>query len=206
MGFSTLCCRNASTRTSIRWAACQCLSGLRALIIAVVLYFTVSVALAASVSVGNAAIAPSNEGYFLDADFNLRLNGTLEDALSRGVVLYFVIEGRLWRPRWWWFNDLVTAAQLTRTLSYNSLTRQYRLSNGREYQNFSALEDAETALGQVRDWKIADAQSLDKTNRYRGSIRMWLDVTQLPKPFQVKAVTAKDWSMDSDDFVFDVNI
>ncbi len=174
------------------------------MIIAVLLISTLSVA--ASLSVGNAAIAPGNEGYFLNADFNLRLNSTLEDALSRGVVLYFVIEGRLWRPRWWWFNDTVTAIQETRKLSYNSLTRQYRLSSGPQYQNFSALDDAETVLSQVRNWKISDALSLNKGNRYRGSVRMWLDVTQLPKPFQVKAVTTKDWNLDSEEFLFDVNL
>jgi Domain of unknown function (DUF4390) len=174
------------------------------LIVAFLLVSTLTVA--ASLSVGNAAIAPSNEGYFLDADFNLKLNGTLEDALSRGVVLYFVIEARLWRPRWWWFSANVATIQETRMLSYNSLTRQYRLSSGREYQNFSALDDAETALSQVRNWIIADTQSLDNGNRYRGSVRMWLDVTQLPKPFQVKAVTAKEWNLDSEEFVFDVNL
>jgi Domain of unknown function (DUF4390) len=130
----------------------------------------------------------------------------LEDALSRGVVLYFVIEGQLWRPRWWWFNDTVASIQETRKLSYNSLTRQYRLSSGPQYQNFSALDDAETALSQVRNWKIADPRRVEKGMQYRGSVRMWLDVTQLPKPFQVKAVTAKDWNLDSEEFVFDANL
>jgi Domain of unknown function (DUF4390) len=167
---------------------------------------SMSLAFAAGLSVSSAAIAPNNEGYFLDADFNLRLNSTLEDALARGVVLYFVIEGRLWRPRWWWFNDTVAIVQETRKLSYNSLTRQYRLSNGPQYENFSALDDAETVLSQVRNWKISDLQSLGKGNRYGGSVRMWLDVTQLPKPFQVKAVTATEWKLDSDEFVFDVNL
>ncbi len=167
---------------------------------------SLSLAFAAGLSVSSAAIAPNNEGYFLDADFNLRLNGTLEEALGRGVVLYFVVEGRLWRPRWWWFNNTVAIVQETRKLSYNSLTRQYRLSNGLQYQNFSALDDAETALSQVRNWKISDIQDLEKNNRYGASVRMWLDVTQLPKPFQVKAVTTADWNLDSDEFVFDVNL
>jgi Domain of unknown function (DUF4390) len=173
----------------------------------VVILFTaiiMTVAVSASLSVGNAAIAHNNDGYFLDADFNLRLNGTLEDALERGVVLYFVIEGRLLRPRWWWLSASIATIQETRKLSYNSLTRQYRLSSGKQYQNFSALDDAETALSQVRNWKIADTQGLEKGHSYRASVRMWLDVTQLPKPFQVKAVTTKDWNLDSDEFEFDV--
>jgi hypothetical protein len=169
-------------------------------------WLLISALAAAALSVENASIGSRDNGYFLDADFSLSLNGTLEDALSRGVVLYFVIEGRLWRTRWWWFNDTVAAIQETRELSYNSLTRQYRLSSDNQYQNFSSLDDAETALSQVRNWKIADAQSLDNDARYRGSVRMWLDVTQLPKPFQVKAVTANEWKLDSGELVFDVNL
>ncbi len=165
-----------------------------------------TLSVAAALSVENASIASSKEGYVLDADFSLTLNRTLEDALSRGVVLYFVIEGRLWRPRWWWFNHTVAAIQETRQLSYNSLTRQYRLSSDKQYQNFSSLDDAETALSKVTNWKIVDAKGLDNDARYRGSVRMWLDVTQLPKPFQVKAVTTKDWNLDSEEFAFDVHL
>ena len=204
MGFSTHCYRNVTSPQLSQRLAHRTQSHLRALIAAFFTATLISLAVGASLSVGNAAIAHNNDGYVLDADFNLRLSGTLEDALERGVVLYFVIEGRLWRPRWWWLNTSIATIQETRKLSFNSLTRQYRLSSGRQYKNFSALDDAETTLSQVRNWKIAETQSLDKGQSYRGSVRMWLDVTQLPKPFQVKAVTAKDWNLDSDEFEFDV--
>jgi Domain of unknown function (DUF4390) len=204
--FFTDCCKSDSARRLISGTGAWYLSALQKSIATLLLVSALSIAAAAGLSVSSAAVAPNNDGYFLDADFNLRLNSTLEDALSRGVVLYFVIEGRLWRPRWWWFNDTVSVVQESRKLSYNSLTRQYRLSTGRQYENFSALDDAETALSQVRNWKISDLQSLGKSNRYGGSVRMWLDVTQLPKPFQVKAVTATEWKLDSDEFVFDVNL
>ncbi len=197
------CCRRTRTAQCIDRLVRRWVWRLRPSIAAFFLVSTLSVA--AALSVENASIASSNQGYFLDADFSLTLNGTLEDALSRGVVLYFVIEGRLWRKRWWWFNHIVAAIQETRQLSYNSLTRQYRLSSDNQYRNFSSLEDAETALSHVTNWKIAEAQSLDNDARHRGSVRMWLDVTQLPKPFQVKAVTAKEWNLDSEEFVFDVN-
>ena len=140
----------------------------------------------------------------MNAEFGVDLNHTLEEALERGVVLFFVVESRLWRPRWWWFNETVATAQETRKLSYNALTRQYRLSEGDHYQNFSALEDAEAALALLRDQTLTEPNTLDKDKTYRASVRMWLDVTQLPKPFQVKAVTAADWKLDSNEWVFDV--
>ena len=140
----------------------------------------------------------------MNAEFNLRLNPTLEDALERGVVLFFVIESRIWQPRWWWFNKTIASAQEIRKLSYNSLTRQYRLNAGNNYQNFSSLDDAEASVAQLHDQIVAEPNALNKENTHRASVRMWLDVTQLPKPFQVKAVTATEWTLDSNEWVFDV--
>lgn len=140
----------------------------------------------------------------MNADFNVDLNRTLEEALERGVILFFVIESRVWRPRWWWFNESIATTQETRKLSYNALTRQYRLSEGEHYQNFSALDDAEVALASLRNKVLARANAFDKEKSYRASVRIWLDVTQLPKPFQVKAVTATDWKLDSNEWIFDV--
>jgi Domain of unknown function (DUF4390) len=163
------------------------------------------IAQASDLSVKSANLTHSKPGYVMNGDFDLKLNHTLEEALERGVVLSFVIESRLWRPRWWWFSESIATAQETRKLSYNSLTRQYRLSSGNNYyQNFNALDDAEVALAQLRDQVLLEQNALNKENSYRASVRMWLDVTQLPKPFQLKAVTAADWKLDSDEWVFDV--
>lgn len=165
---------------------------------------TIAATRASELSVKTASLTPSLQGYVVSADFDLKLNDTLEEALERGVVLFFVVESRLWRSRWWWFNETIASVQETRKLSYNSLTRQYRLSAGNQYQNFNSLDDAETALAQLRNQTLAEPNVLNKENRYRASVRLWLDVTQLPKPFQVKAVTATDWKLDSNEWVFDV--
>ena len=176
----------------------------RYLTLALVFVATITAARASELSVKNAGLTPSLQGYQVNADFDIKLNSTLEEALERGVVLFFVVESRLWRPRWWWFNEAIASVQETRKLSYNSLTRQYRLSTGNQYQNFNSLDDAETALAQLRNQTLAEPNALNKENRYRASVRLWLDVTQLPKPFQVKAVTATDWKLDSNEWVFDV--
>lgn len=176
----------------------------RHLTLLVVFLATITATRADELPVKNASLAPSAQGYQLNANFDLKLNDTLEEALERGVVLFFIVESHLWRPRWWWFNETIASAQETRKLSYNSLTRQYRLSAGNQYQNFNALDDAVTALAQVRNQTLVESNALNKENRYRASVRLWLDVTQLPKPFQVKAVTATDWKLDSNEWVFDV--
>ena len=198
MGFFTLCYKNASCHSSLLGQVTRFIFFLCVVVAAF------STAHAGELSVKRANLAIVKQGYAMNGDFELKLNRTLEEALERGVVLFFVIESRIWRPRWWWFSEIIATTQETRKLSYNSLTRQYRISSGENYQNFAALDDAEAALAQLRDQILLEPNALNKENTYRASVRMWLDVTQLPKPFQLKAVTAADWKLDSNEWVFDV--
>ena len=196
MVFFTLCCKSVRDRNAQR---------ARNFFVALGIFLAlVTTCDASELSVKNANLIASNQSYVFNADFSIDLNNTLEEALERGVVLFFVVESRIWRPRWWWLNENIATLQETRKLSYNSLTRQYRLSSGNNYQNFNSIDDAQAALAQLRDQNLVEQSALDKENTYRASVRMWLDVTQLPKPFQVKAVTAADWKLDSDEWVFDV--
>ena len=43
----------------------------------------------------------------LNAEFDLAFNPTLEEALQKGVPLYFVFEFELLRPRWYWLDEKV---------------------------------------------------------------------------------------------------
>jgi hypothetical protein len=44
-------------------------------------------------------------------------------------------------------------------------------------------------------WKIADAQSLDPDARQRLRYEFRLDVSQLPRPFQIAAGNQADWNL-----------
>lgn len=139
------------------------------------------------------------ERYVLDADFDLALNATLEEAVVRGVPLYFVVEFELQRPRWYWFDDTVITNTLNYRLSYNALTRQYRLSSGGAfYQTLSTLEEAQRAIERVRGRSVIDKSALFNGTRYEAAVRLRLDTTQLPKPFQISALTSRDWNLQSD--------
>lgn len=137
--------------------------------------------------------------YVLDADFDLVLNATLEEAIVRGVPLYFVVEFELQRPRWWWIDDTVVINTVSYRLSYNALTRQYRLSTGGAfYQNLATLEEAQRAIARIRGRSVIDKSALFKGARYEAAVRLRLDTTQLPKPFQISALTSRDWNLQSD--------
>jgi hypothetical protein len=153
---------------------------------------------AQGIEVQRAALIPSEEGYFLEADFDIALTHTLEDALNKGVPLYFALEFELIRPRWYWFNEKLASTRQQYRLSYNALARQYRVGLGRLYQNFSSLPEALAFLSRVRLRDAVEPGALAKGSTYLAAVRMRLDVSQLPRPFQITAVGSRDWSLASD--------
>ena len=155
-------------------------------------------ALAEGIDVSRATLVAAEEGYFLEADFGVALNPTLEDALNKGVPLYFLLEFEIIRVRWYWLNDKIVDTRQQYRLSYNALTRQYRLGLGALFHNFSALSEALDFLSRVRRRQVLEAGVLNKGNTYTASVRMRLDVSQLPKPFQLNALASRDWNFGSE--------
>jgi hypothetical protein len=141
--------------------------------------------------------AADAEHYALSADFRVDFNARLEEVVTRGVPLVFDLEFRLERPRWYWANETIARKRQTWRLSYHALTRQYRLSTGSLHQSFAALEDAIQVFSRVRRWPVLEAK-LKPGSIYVASLRLRLDISQLPKPFQVSAFTNRDWDLDSD--------
>ena len=164
-----------------------------------VLLFWPPLSQANTISARSAELRLEEDHYVLDAEFDLVLNATLEEALVRGVPLYFVVEFELQRPRWYWIDDTVISNSLNYRLSYSALTRQYRLSTGGAfYQTLSTLDEAQRLISRVRGRTVMDKAALLKGVRYEAAVRLRLDTTQLPKPFQISALTSRDWSLQSD--------
>jgi len=164
------------------------------------LLFLPVLAWAAEIEVSAPQIVAGDDGYVLSADFTFELSQRLEEAVTRGVILYFVADFELSRPRWYWLDEKVVSRSQTYRLSYHALTRQYRLSTGALHQSFSTLSEALRMLTHVRNWVVADRN--DKAVRvgepYQAALRLRLDITQLPRPFQISALGNKDWSLASD--------
>ena len=152
---------------------------------------------AGNIEISHISLEANEEGYALDADFQIELNPRLEDAIDKGVALYFEVEFELTRKRWYWF-DVSVNRQLMLRLSYHALTRQYRVSSGALFQSFSTLTDALRVLSRVRSWQVLESGQANVGADYQAALRMRLDVTQLPKPFQVSALTSREWNLASD--------
>ena len=175
---------------------CRSLSWLVAL--AALLLAVAAPVLADGIEVKKAALVTADDGGFLEAEFEISLTHTLEDALNKGVPLYFTLEFELIRPRWYWLNEKIVATRQQYRLSYNALARQYRVGVGALYQNFASLPDALAFLSQVRLRDIGEAGALAKGNSYVAALRLRLDISQLPRPFQISAVGSREWNVGSD--------
>jgi len=134
----------------------------------------------------------------LSAEFAFALTPALEEALEKGIPLYFTIEFELVRTRFMWFPQKVAEWSISYRVSYNSLTRQYRVSSGPLGQTFESLDDVQRFIGHIASRPVARADELVKGARYEAAVREKLDVNQLPKPFQVNALASRDWQLASD--------
>lgn len=166
------------------------------------LIFVPVFAWAAEIDVANPQFSLGDDGYALSADFRFELNPRLEEAVSKGVVLYFVLDYEMSKARWYWLDEKVVSRSLTYSLSYHALTRQYRLSTGTGglHQSFPTLSEALAVLGRLRNWVVIEKgdKSVRPGEPYQSALRLRLDITQLPRPFQITALGNKEWSLASD--------
>jgi len=194
----------------MRYCIKNCNLTYRILAALAIIVFSTTVAIADGITVRKAAIRVTEEGYKLTANFDIKLTSLVEQALTHGITLNFISEFELNRSRWYWFNEIAIKSEETTKLSYSALTRQYRIKHEDLFQNFNNLDDALRALGNQSS-KIIPGALLNKSNGYFASIfssnanftafaRMKLDISQLPKPLQVNALTSDDWKLDSDSY------
>jgi hypothetical protein len=161
------------------------------------LLLTAVVTQAASIEPKHAALTPGEDGYTLSAEFAIDLGNRLEDAVARGVPLYFNLEFVLERSRKYWVNEHIATHSLTYKLAYSSLMRQYRLSTGHLHQNFGSLAEAMRVVGRIAALPVVDKNLIQPGEPYEAAVRLSLDRSQLPKPFQVDAIMDRDLQVDT---------
>jgi hypothetical protein len=152
---------------------------------------------AEEIEVRNAQLLVTEEGVALNADFVFDFAPRLAEMVANGVPLYFVVEFELTRPRWWWFDEKAVAKRIQQRLSYHAVSRHYRLSTGLLQQQFATLEEALQVLRSVRNWIVIDRSVSLVDANYEAALRMRLDTTLLPKPFQLSALTSREMNLES---------
>ena len=154
-----------------------------------------------AIHVRSADVYVSGEGYALDAAFQVELGETLEEALHRGLTLHFVTEFQLLFERWYLFglwNKNISSLDLRYRLAFNALTRQYRVTTGALTRNVETLQEAIALMARVRNRQVASRDELEAGVVYLAQLRLRLDSSQLPKPFQLSSIGSKSWNVSSD--------
>lgn len=165
--------------------------------LAVLACLAATLARADDAEVRTASLRAVEDGLVLDADFEFELTPRLADVVANGVPLYFLVEFELGRRRWYWLDENAASKKLQLRLSYHPLSRQYRLSTGLLQQNFASLADALNVLKRVRSWLVVDRTVSFSNADYEAAVRLRLDTTLLPKPFQLSALTSRDLHLET---------
>jgi hypothetical protein len=137
--------------------------------------------------------APAPAAWNLAAEFEIELGHKLREAVDRGLPLQFTVDFQLMRSRWYWVDQEVVSTTYPLNLSYNALTRTYRVITPGNTYNTPTLEDAMQHMTKVRDWAVIP----------RDRIEIRLLLTELPKPFQISALVNSEWDLSSEWLAFE---
>jgi hypothetical protein len=144
----------------------------------------------------------------VSAQIQFELPAAVEDALLKGIPMYFVAEAEVLRERWYWYDKRLASVERHMRLAYQPLTRRWRLnvSTGPGSvnnpglalnQGFDTLLQALAGIKRVSGWKIVDVADLDPSLKYKIEFRFRLDLSRLPRPFQIGAIGQSDWDVSA---------
>lgn len=146
----------------------------------------------------------ADDGVFLTAGVDFNLSAAVEDALHKGIAIHFVAEAEVLRERWYWTDQTVAEARRYMRVTYQPLTRRWRLNTSSEPlanaglgvslgQNYDSLDEVMSAVRRIGRWRIADAAALDAGGRQTLRFSFRLDGSQLPRALQLGSVGQSDW-------------
>ena len=161
---------------------------------------------AVAAEVGELRLERADDGIYVSAALQFDLPELASDALYKGIPMFFVADAVLLRDRWYWSARQVAEATRYFRLSYQPLTRRWRLNispvpftnSGLGVvlgQNFDSYADALASIQRISHWKIAESSEIDASGAYTLNFRFRLDMSQLPRPFQIGAVGQSGWNL-----------
>lgn len=148
-----------------------------------------------------------DDGVYLSAIVQFDLPPVVEDALLKGIPMFFVVEADVYQNRWYWTDRRVASATRTIRLAFQPLTRRWRVNivsgliNGSSglratlNQNYESLPEALSAVQRLSRWRIGDNADIDPEVVHKLEFSFRLDVSQLPRPFQIGIAGQRDWTI-----------
>ena len=149
----------------------------------------------------------AEDAVYLSAIVRFDLPTAVDDALAKGVALFFVAEVDVYQNRWYWTDKRVASATRTIRLAFQPLTRRWRVNivsglinssaglRATLNQNYDILPEAMSAVQRLSRWRIADNSEIENDAPYRLEFSFNLDLSQLPRPLQIGVLGQKDWAV-----------
>ena len=134
-------------------------------------------------------------GLLLEFATRVQLPRMVEDALQRGVPIYFAAQATLWRNRWYWRDERVARVNRTWRLAYQPLTSSWRVGLGGLNQNYPTLADAMAAVTRIAQWRVAELNQIDPDSRHYVEFSWRLDTSQLPSPMLIGLVGGSEFAL-----------
>jgi hypothetical protein len=134
-------------------------------------------------------------GVVLDFVANLTLSKAVEEALRRGVPVYFVAQASVYKSRWYWRDERLSRVARSWRLSFQPLTSAWRVSLGAFSQSYPSLEEALTAVTRLSHWRVADTGVTDPDAKFYVEFSYHLDASQLPRPMQLDLAAQAEWHL-----------
>jgi hypothetical protein len=165
----------------------------------------------APATVSNIQVERAEGAIHLNAQIKFDLPAAIEDVLLKGIPLIFVAEAEVRRDRWYWYDKKLIVVNRQMRLAYQPLTRRWRLniingfgSNGLGAglgsglpQYFDTLAEAMSKVQRINRWRIVELTDLDPDALHTLELNFKLDVSQLPRPFQIGLIGQNDWNISA---------
>ncbi|MBY4598682.1 DUF4390 domain-containing protein [bacterium BD-1] len=148
----------------------------------------------------------AQDGLYLSAQMKFELSKAVEEALYKGIPVYFIAEAEVLRERWYWSDAVVATASRYMRVSYQPLTRRWRFTSSSEPlsnaglgvnlgQYYDSLSEAMASVQRISQWKVAELAAIEDNSRQTLRFRFNLDASQLPRTFQLGALGQSEWNL-----------
>lgn len=149
----------------------------------------------AGVELSTLQLSRADGALMLEFAAQVTLPRAVEDALQRGVPIYFAAQATLWRHRWYWRDERIARVNRTWRLAYQPLTSSWRVGLGGLSQSYPTLAEAMAVVTRTAQWRLADLAQVDPDSRHYVEFSWRLDTSQLPSPMLIGLTGASEFSL-----------
>jgi hypothetical protein len=160
-----------------------------------------------AVNASDLRLERGEDGLYLTANLDFELPPSLEEALTRGMPLSFVLQADVMRERWYWYDKRILRTERHVRVSYQPLSRRWRVHvSTQALQNtgmgmslgnsYDSLKDALQVVQKISRWKVADMGVMATDAKQRLVVNFNVDLTQLPQALQFGNLASSDWALE----------